>query len=165
MDSALATLAGLPGGLLYPIFFLVAVIENLVPPFPSDVVFAFGAFVAAQGRHQMAFVFLAAWTGSVTGALVVYQLGRRYGAERLERRLGGAKAPEREARVRAMFARYGLPALFAARFIPGVRAIVPPAAGALRIPIGTTAALIGGASAIWYGVITFVAFRVGNNWQ
>jgi len=165
MDSALATLAGLPAGLLYPIFFAVAVIENLVPPFPSDVVFAFGAFIAAQGRHQMTLVFLAAWSGNVAGALAVYQLGRKYGAARLERQLAGNKASEREARLRRMFARFGLPALFLARFVPGVRAIVPPAAGALKVPLMTTAALIGGASAIWYGAITFVAFRVGNNWQ
>lgn len=165
MDHALATLAGLPSGLLYPIFFGVAIIENLVPPFPSDVVFAFGAFIAAQGKHHMPWVFLSAWCGNVAGALSVYYVGRRYGAERLERQLAGAKASAREARLRGMFARYGLPALFLARFVPGVRAIVPPAAGALRIPVAITAALIGGASAIWYGVITFVAFRVGNDWQ
>ena len=64
-----------------------------------------------------------------------------------------------------MFARYGLPALFLARFIPGVRSVVPPAAGALKVPVLTTAGLIGGASAIWYGVITLVAFRVGNDWH
>jgi membrane protein DedA with SNARE-associated domain len=165
MDSALATLAALPSGLLYPIFLAVAAIENLVPPFPADVIFAFGAFIAAQGQHQMKFVFLSAWFGNVGGALFVYYLGRRFGAERLERQLAGAKASEREARLRGLFARFGLPALFLARFIPGVRSIVPPAAGALKVPVLTTAALIGGASAIWYGVITFVAFRVGNDWQ
>jgi len=164
MDSVLATLAALPSGLLYPIFFAVAVIENLLPPFPADVVFAFGAFIAAQGRHHIAWVFLSAWTGNVGGALFVYYLGRRYGAERLDRQLAGSKASEREARIRGMFARYGLPALFLARFIPGVRSVVPPAAGALKVPVLTTAAIIGSASAIWYGVITFVAFRVGNDW-
>ncbi|HEX7938824.1 MAG TPA: DedA family protein [Gemmatimonadaceae bacterium] len=165
MDSALATLAGLPAGLLYPVFFLVAVIENLLPPFPSDVVFAFGAFIAAQGRHEIALVFASAWSGNVAGALVVYHLGRRYGAGRLDRQLAGAKASQREARLRDMFARYGLPALFLARFIPGVRAIVPPAAGALKVSMLTTGILVGAASAVWYGVITLVAFRVGNDWQ
>jgi membrane protein DedA with SNARE-associated domain len=165
MDSALASLAGLPAGLLYPVLFAVAAIENLVPPFPADVVFAFGAFVAAQGRHQMTWVFLAAWSGNVAGALLVYYLGRRYGAARLERQVAGSKASEREARIRALFARYGLAAFFIARFIPGVRSIVPPAAGALKVPVVTTTVLIGAASAIWYGVITLVAFRVGNDWH
>jgi len=165
MDSALATLAALPSGLLYPIFFAVAAIENLVPPFPADVIFAFGAFIAAQGRHPITWVFLSAWTGNVAGALFVYYLGRRYGAERLERQLAGEKASEREARLRRLFARYGLPALFLARFIPGVRSIVPPAAGAIRVPVVTTTLLIGAASAIWYGSITFVAFRVGTDWH
>ena len=64
MDSALATLAGLPSGLLYPILMAVAVIENLVPPFPANVVFAFGAFIAAHGQHRVLFVFLSAWLGN-----------------------------------------------------------------------------------------------------
>jgi membrane protein DedA with SNARE-associated domain len=165
MDAALATLAGLPAALLYPILFTVAVIENLVPPFPADVIFAFGAFVAAQGQHHMAAVFAAAWFGNVGGALFVYYLGRRYGARRLERRLAGEKAPEREARFNRLFARFGLPALFVARFVPGVRALVPAAAGAMRLPILTTSVLLAAAGAIWYGLITVIAYRVGADWD
>jgi membrane protein DedA with SNARE-associated domain len=63
------------------------------------------------------------------------------------------------------YARYGLVSLFLGRFIPGVRAIVAPFAGALRSPVtGTTAAILG-ASAIWYGIVTVVAFRAGSNWE
>lgn len=164
MESALATLAGLPSGLLYPILFAVAAIENLVPPFPADVIVAFGAFIAAQGQHRMALVFVTAWLGNVAGALLVYYLGRRYGAQRLERQIAGDKASEREARFRTLFARYGLWALFVARFVPGVRALVPAVAGALKLPPVTTGLLLGGAAIIWYGAIVFVAFRVGADW-
>ena len=165
MDSVFATLAGLPAGLLYPILLTVAAIENLIPPFPADVIIAFGAFVAAQGQHPMLLVFLSAWVGNVGGALLVYYLGWRYGAQRLERQIAGDKAPEREARFREMFNRYGLAALFAARFVPGVRALVPAMAGALKLPLVSTSIMLAAASAIWYGSITFVAFRVGADWS
>ncbi len=164
MDSALATLAALPSGLLYPILFGVAVIENLVPPFPADVTVAFGAFIAAQGKHMMSVVFLSAWSGSMSGAMLVFYLSRRYGAARLERQIAGAKASEREARFQRMFTRFGLPALFVARFVPGVRAVVPVAAGALKLPVLTTAVLFAIAAAVWYGAIVFVAYRFSADW-
>jgi membrane protein DedA with SNARE-associated domain len=149
---------------LYTVLGLVAAIENLVPPFPSDLVVAFGSFVAAQGSGTAFGVFVFTWLGNVTGALVVYALGLRYGAQRLERRLAGKHAESRDARIRRMFHRYGMPAVFVSRFIPGVRALVPAFAGAFRLPLVPTAAMIASASAIWYGLITLVAFRVGADW-
>lgn len=164
MPPTLESLAALPPALLYPILLAVAAIENVVPPFPADVIIAFGAFVAAQGQHRMLAVFLCAWLGNVAGALLVYRMSRRYGADRLERQLAGDRAGEREARFRAMLARYGLPALFLARFVPGVRALVPVVAGSLRLPAGATSVMLAGAAAIWYGGITVVAFRFGADW-
>ena len=164
MQSLLNWLVTLSPGTLYSVLALVAAIENLVPPFPSDVVVAFGSFVAAQGPGTAFGVFAFTWFGNVVGAMVVYALGRRYGARRLERRLAGKHAASRDARIRAMFKQYGMPAVFVSRFIPGVRAVVPVFAGALRLPVASTAAMIASASGIWYGLITYVAFRVGADW-
>ncbi len=164
MDAALASLTGLPPALLYAIIVGVAFVENLIPPFPADVTVAFGAFIAAQGEHRLAGVFAAAWVGNVAGALAVYFVSRKYGAERLERQLAGKRAGERDARVRDMLGRWGLPALFAARFIPGVRALVPVVAGTMRLHVPITTVMLTVASAIWYGAIVFVAWRVGADW-
>lgn len=164
MQSLLDWLVTLHPATLYTVLALTAALENVFPPFPSDVVVAFGSFVAAQGTGTALGVFLCTWTGNVGGAMLVYALGRRYGAERLERRLGGKHADERDARLRSMFRRLGLPAVFVSRFVPGVRALVPAFAGAARLPVGRITAMIACASAIWYGLITLVAFRVGADW-
>ena len=165
MQSLLDWLVTLGAGTLYAVIALTAAIENIFPPFPSDVVVAFGSFVAAQGSGTAPGVFLATWIGNVTGALIVYALGRRYGAERLERRLAGAKAASSDQRIRSLFERYGMAAIFLSRFIPGVRAIVPAFAGALKLSIPWTTAMIALASAIWYGLLTYLAFRVGSDWE
>ena len=166
MQALLDWLLTLPVAALYTVLAVTAAIENLVPPFPSDVVVAFGSFVIAQGgRGTMFGVFLTTWAGNIVGAMLVYTLGRRYGAERLERRLAGKHAQSRDARIRRMFDRFGMPAVFVSRFIPGVRAIVPAFAGALKLSVVSTTLMVATASALWYGLITIVAFRVGSDWE
>ena len=165
MQALLDWLLTLGNGTLYTVLAATSAVENIFPPFPADVVVAFGSFVAAQGDGTEAAVFTAVWLGNVVGAAITFWFGRRYGAARLEQRLAGSNAAQRDARLRAMFDRYGIAAVFVSRFVPGVRGIVPPFAGALRLPFVWTIAMIGAASAIWYGIITWIAFRVGLDWE
>jgi membrane protein DedA with SNARE-associated domain len=155
---------GLPFGALYLILAAAAAAENVFPPIPADSVVAFGSFLAARGHGSAWASFTAVWVGNVAGAMAVYALGRRYGAARLERRLLGERAERFEQRLSDYYGRFGLAALFLGRFIPGVRALVPPFAGALRVPPLTAAVLIGGASAIWYGTVSYAGFTLGADW-
>ena len=166
MQSIYDWLVTLPPGTLYAVLAFTAALENLVPPFPSDLTVMFGSFLVAQGsRGTLVAVFLFTFVGNVSGAMIVYLLGRRYGAEPLERRLAGKHAESFDARLRRLFDRFGMAAIFVSRFVPGVRAIVPAFAGALRLPVGGVFTMIAVASALWYGLITYVAFRVGADWD
>jgi membrane protein DedA with SNARE-associated domain len=164
MQRLLDWLAALPAFALYASLAGAAAIENVFPPFPADTVVAFGSFLAARGNGSVIGVFLATWIGNVAGAAFMYALGRRYGTRLLRGRLLRA-GPDAEARIDAMYRRYGLWALVLSRFIPGIRAIVPPFAGALRLAPGRTLAAMAAASAIWYGAITILAYRLGSNWE
>lgn len=155
-------LSGLPPVALYAALAAAAAIENFFPPFPADTVVAFGSFLAARGAGSAIGSFLATWLGNVGGAMAVYALGRRYGAEWLARRFGGSGAQDR---VQALYQRYGVLALALSRFLPGVRAVVAPLAGALRVPPLQAAVAIGAASAVWYGGITYLAYHVGSDWE
>lgn len=165
MDDFAHWLTGLPTALLYLALGVVAAVENFFPPIPADTIVALGSFLAARGKGSALGAFLAVWLGNVGGAMVMYGLGRRYGAERLERRLMGDKGPTAERRLESLYGKYGLGALFVSRFIPGVRALVPPFAGALRVPPIRAALAMGSASAIWYGVVSYVGFRAGADWE
>ena len=159
-------LVTLPATTMYLVLAIVAAIENFIPPFPADMVVAFGSFLVAQGnKGTLAMVALVTWAGNVVGAMAVYALARRYGAERFEQRLAGKHAQSWDARLHRMFDRYGVLAVLVGRFVPGVRALVPAVAGAVRAPVFRTVALIGLAAAIWYGSITYIAYRVGTNWD
>ena len=166
LQSVFDWLTALPPAALYAALALFAAAENVFPPLPADSVVAFGAFLAARGDASLAGAFLATWLGNVTGAMLMYALGVRFGAERLHQRFPALVARDGAAsRVTELYVRYGVAALFVSRFLPGVRAVVPPMAGALRVPPVTTAIAIALASAIWYGGIAVLAYRVGAHWD
>jgi membrane protein DedA with SNARE-associated domain len=165
VEAFLDRLAAMPVPALYAALAIVAAFENVFPPVPADTVVAFGSFLAARGQGTALGVFVTTWFGNLAGAMLIYAVGRRYGAERLERRLLGERAAEAESRLRALYGKYGLMALFVSRFLPGVRAIVPPLAGALRVPAPRAAVAMGAASAVWYGAISYLAFRIGADWE
>lgn len=164
MQDVLAWLSGLPSAALYAALAVVAAAENVFPPLPADTVVAFGAFLAARGQATLLGAFLATWFGNVAGALLVYTLGRRYGAQYAHRWMSRFGGVTNEARLQSMYARRGILALFLSRFIPGLRALVPPFAGALRVPPLRATLAIAVASAIWYGIVTVIAYRVGSDW-
>jgi membrane protein DedA with SNARE-associated domain len=158
-------LGRLPPAGLYAALALLAAVENVFPPLPADTAVAFGSFAAARGSGSPFLTFLATWCGNVTGAMLMYAAGRRYGAERLTRRLGGGSGAAAQQRITGLYERYGVWALALSRFLPGVRAIVPPVAGALRVPAWQAALAIGAASAAWYGGVTYLAYQAGANFE
>jgi len=164
VQDVLAWLSGLPPAALYAALAVVSAAENIFPPLPADTVVAFGAFLAARGQATVVGAFLATWFGNVAGALLVYMLGRRYGAQFAHQWMSRFGGVANEARLQSMYARRGILALFLSRFIPGLRALVPPFAGALRVPPLRATLAIAVASAIWYGIVTVIAYRVGSDW-
>ena len=165
MQPILDWLTSLPPATLYLVLGLAAAVENIFPPFPADTVVAFGSFLAARGNGSAVGSFLSTWIGNVTGAMAMYALGRRYGAEAVERRFAKKGKGDAERRFRDLYQRYGLVAIFLTRFLPGVRAIVPPLAGAFRIPAWGTALMVGLASAVWYSIVTYFGYQVGSSWD
>jgi membrane protein DedA with SNARE-associated domain len=157
-------LASLPVVALYGSLAIVAALENIFPPIPADTVVAFGSFLAARGQGTLLGAFLSTWSGNIAGAMFMYWIGHRYGYAWIQRKWGGkeAAAPER---IRTLYARHGLLALFVSRFLPGIRAVVPPVAGALRIGALQVGLAMAVASAIWYGAIAVIAFRIGTDWD
>ena len=163
LDRLLDWFAALPPALLYLALAVTAAAENVFPPLPADTVVAFGSFIAARGEASALGSFLATFVGNMAGAMLMYWVGFRYGSDRVLRRLGGAGASE--ARLQELYGRWGLGAIAVSRFLPGVRAIVPPVAGALRVGAVRAALAMGLASGIWYGAITYFAFTAGANFE
>ncbi len=165
MDGLISWLTGLPLAVLYPLMALIAAIENVFPPIPADTIVALGSWLAARGNGSVIGAFLATWLGNVAGAAAMYVAGRRHGAGWMRTRFPRLADEKGVARLESLYGKYGLVALVLSRFIPGVRALVPPFAGALGIkPVGAIGAMAV-ASAVWYGFISYVAFTAGSEWS
>ena len=110
-------------------------------------------------------VFLVTWTANLLGAAGVYFLARRYGrrlfASPIGRRL---LAPRSLAVIERGYLRFGTIGIFVSRFLPGIRAVVPPFAGLVGLDPIRTFVPIGVASAIWYGGITILGAVIGEEW-
>lgn len=158
-------LSSLPIGTLYLAIGIISAIENIFPPFPADVVVAFGSFLAARGQASPYTTFLVSWFGNLCGAGLMYYVGRRYGSSAFMSRLERWTGHDAEQRLMSLYGRYGLPALFVSRFLPAVRALVPPFAGAMKLPVVPVALAIATASGIWFAFITFIAYRAGSDWE
>lgn len=165
LQSLLAWLTGLPSLVLYVMLALIAAIENVFPPLPSDTVVAFGTWLAARGHGSAIVAFLSTWLGNVAGAAGMYAVGRRHGTVWMRRKFPRLADQKGEARLRSLYSRYGLAALVVSRFIPGIRALVPPVAGALQIPPARALGAMAVASAVWYGSISYVAFNADAEWS
>ncbi len=165
LDTIITWLGNLPVGTLYVAIAGLSAFENFFPPFPSDGVIAFGSFLASRANGSPVMVFLLGWFGNVAGAMVTYTLVRRFGSGMILTRLEKYVGPTAENRMKELIAKYGFGGLFVSRFLPGVRAIVPPFAGAMRLPAWKVFLAVGSASAVWFGLITFLAFRAGDNWE
>lgn len=165
LDTIITWLGNLPIGTLYVAIAALSAFENFFPPFPSDGVIAFGSFLASRAQGSPLIVFLLGWFGNVAGAMVTYTIARRFGSDMILKRLEKYVGPAAENRMMLLIDRYGFGGLFVSRFLPGVRAIVPPFAGAMRLPVWKVFLAVASASAVWFGVITFLAFRAGDNWE
>ncbi|MEO5589509.1 MAG: DedA family protein [Gemmatimonadaceae bacterium] len=165
VEEIINWLSELPIGTLYIAIGSISALENIFPPFPADVVVAFGSFLAARGQASPYTTFLVAWVGNLIGAALMYWIGRRFGSSAFMSRLERWAGKGAEQRLMDLYGRYGLPALFISRFLPAVRAVVPPFAGAMKLPPLPVFLAVGAASGVWFAFLTFVAYRAGSNWE
>lgn len=141
---------------------LVAV-ENLFPPIPSEVVLPLAGFLAAQGRLSLVLTIVAATVGSVVGALALYEMGARFGRDRLRRLVDWMPLVDLEDldRAEAWFARYGELSVLIGRCIPVVRSLISVPAGVELMPRWRFTVLTTLGSGVWNIVFVGAGYALG----
>jgi membrane protein DedA with SNARE-associated domain len=115
----------------YGLVFSVLVACGLGLPLPEDVTLVSGGYLSSLGSVEIAPMILVAFTGILLGDFLIFSAGRRFGAGVVSSRLlSRVVTEEKRCRVEGYFARYGERLVFAARFVPGFRAVTYFVAGA-----------------------------------
>jgi membrane protein DedA with SNARE-associated domain len=157
----------LPPAGIYLAIAALAALENVFPPVPADTAAALGAFLAARNPSLNVWIVYAVTVGAnVSSATGMFFFARRVGPAFLKTKLARRLLPEHAvATVRDEYERHHVWGIFVSRFLPVYRAIVPPFAGMMGVSAARAIPAMAAASAIFYGLVVWLAYRLGKNWE
>lgn len=141
-------------------------VENLFPPIPSELILTFSGLLVASHGLSMVWMIVAATTGSVIGAMMLYGIGMFLDVPRLERlthRYGRWLRLKRKdiRRADAWFHKYGPWTVLICRVIPLVRSLISIPAGmsGMNFPLFIILTALG--SLVWNSVLIFTGVKLG----
>lgn len=138
--------------------FMILIAAGLGIPLPEDIPLVAAGWLVYKGGADLWLMMATGLAGVIVGDSLLFWMGRRYGDHIVEHRwLKRIAKPWLLERARGLYANHGAKVIFAARFMPGLRAVVFLIAGVFRIPywkfalIDGTAALISVPVWVWVG--------------
>lgn len=165
MEEFIHSLSELDPLWVYAVIFVIAFIENILPPFPSDVVVVFGGSLVAMGKGNFTAALLSATIGSTLGFLVMFSIGRWFGRSIIERGKLPFVSLDALHMAERWFTRYGYGLIVANRFLSGTRAIVSFFAGISNLHTGKTIVLCFVSALVWNSILVYAGSVLGNNWE
>jgi membrane protein DedA with SNARE-associated domain len=159
----------LPPFSIYLVFFLVAYVENVIPPIPGDVLVAFGGYLAAESIIGLVPVLLLTTVASVLGFMSMYWIGSRWGTQiqNKQRRFWLLRfIPLKYLnKVRDWMQRWGMGVVLANRFLAGTRSVISLTAGLSHTRISSTIISSFVSSILWNGILLGFGWIVHENWR
>jgi membrane protein DedA with SNARE-associated domain len=148
---------------------LLILLENLIPPIPSEVVLPLAGFRSRTGALNVVAVWIAATLGSMVGALILYGLGAWLGYDRLHR-LAGRRwfvltSQKDLERGEDLFDRHGSKVVLLARCVPFLRSVVSIPAGIWKMPLIKFSTLTAIGSGVWNALFVALGWLLGENWD
>lgn len=127
----------------------VLIVASFGVPIPEDIPLIVGGWLCHRGHAQVPIMIAVGLFGVLSGDLVLFTLGRRFGHHIVELRFVRRLVhPKRLFLAEALFRKHGIKILFAARFLPGLRSMIFVAAGVLKVPPWKFLCVVGTAAGI-----------------
>jgi membrane protein DedA with SNARE-associated domain len=150
--------------------FVVLLLCGVGLPVPEDIILVTAGFLGAQDNIPLLYTIVLMYLGIVGGDSIIFAVGRFGGQRFLKTRLGKKIITEEKLfKAKSAFTRWGSGVIFAARFMPGLRAPTYFSAGTLHfsyikfVLIDGFAALISAPFFVWLGHKAFFLF--GNDFD
>jgi membrane protein DedA with SNARE-associated domain len=165
LEDLIVRLQEFPTYLVYFLVFLVAYVENIFPPAPSDLLIVFAGSLAGIGHGGLAEFLIAATLGSTMGFLTMFKVGRWFGRRILDE--GRLAFLPRNAihKIEGWFQRFGYWVIVGNRFLAGTRAVVSFCAGVSELDLTKTLLLSFLSSLVWNTILISSGYTLGTNWR
>ena len=146
-----------------------ACIESLFPPYPSDAVVLIFAYLAGLGCFNPFILYGCTVTGSITGIMILYWLGKKKGNRLIQLMstswIGRFFPNQMIEMAQRAFSRRGTAAVFLNRFLPGMRAPICFVAGMVDVKRTAFFWLSLLSVMLWNLFLVSAGFYVGASWQ
>ena len=150
----------------YPGVVLLMALHSAAIPVPSEVVMPFSGFLAASGRFNFWLVVIYASLGNLLGASFIYWLSQKGGRKLILSYENKLFISQRELeKVEKFFDRFGAWAILIGRCIPVVATFISIPAGLGKVKYWKFALLTLLGATVWNIVLTFIGYKLGQNWM
>lgn len=148
--------------------FLLIMLENVFPPIPSEVILTLGGFLTTTTDMTIFGVIAVSTAGSLTGAVVLYGVGRLVDVGRLEKvidKYGNWLRLKRADlyKADAWFDRYGVWTVFFGRLVPLIRSLISLPAGMSNMKFTLFILFTTLGTIIWNTILVLIGEAVGEN--
>lgn len=166
LGGALEWVLSVPGAVALAIVFLFPALEAsafLGVVVPGEAAVVIGGALASQGRISLGSAIAAAILGAIVGDTVGYEIGARWGQRMLPR--VSRRRAQRIEKAEAYLRRHPGWTITLGRFPPGLRTLVPGAAGMSRVRYRTFLLynVIGGV--VWGTTFVLLGYAAGHEWR
>ena len=145
--------------------FLAAIIETVIPPIPTMVVFPTAGFIASQNGLELPELILLGIVGGLgasIGSTVIYLIALKLGRTALLRYLKYVKVSDKKlTKVECWFQKYGDKAVLFGRMVPVFREMISIPAGLLKMKLPKFLAYTILGSCGWSMTLIFIGYYFG----
>ncbi len=157
----------------YPGIFFLMLLEGALLPIPSEVVMAFGGYLAFSnqlpvylGIPSFVLVLIAGTVGNAVGASLAYALGY-YGGRPAVLRYGKYVKLNTDTleKTEKWFSKYGNLSVFLTRMTPIFRTFISIPAGLAEMKFKKFLALTLAGTIIWDSILEYLGYLFGSSWK
>jgi membrane protein DedA with SNARE-associated domain len=165
LDYLILTVNRLPNETIYLFLLFNAFIEYFFPPFPSDTIMVFSAYLAGTGKLDFLAAYVISLAGSTGGFLGLFLVGKCYGRDFFFEKNYRFLPRELLLQIEGWFRRFGIGLIAANRFISGARSAVALFAGISNMKFAPAAAAGFVSCLLWNTILLCGGYYLGRNWQ
>jgi membrane protein DedA with SNARE-associated domain len=143
--------------------FGISFMSRLGVPIPADPFLLMAGAAAGAGQASLGHLILAALLGSFLADFIWFEAGRRRGAGMLRLLCRLSLEPDScVRRTEDLFARHGVAALFASKFVPALSTVAAPMAGIIGMGRASFSLLTLAATLAWVGILEGAGFLLSG---